>query len=332
MLNLAVVGATGAVGRQMLAILAERDFPADLVRVFASQRSAGQKIRYKNKDLVLETIQPGCWQGLDLVLLSAGSNISKQICPQIVQAGATAIDNSSAFRYENEIPLVIPEINPQQIKPGIIANPNCSTIQLLLALKPVYELAGLEQVVVSTYQAVSGSGYKAMQELEEQISSWQRNEELKTTVYEKQIAFNVVPQVDKFLENGYSREEMKMVWETHKILEDRDIKVTATAVRVPVFWGHSESVYVETKHHISVEQLRTALQAFTGVKVIDDINKNEFPTAIDSQNTDDVLVGRIRADLYKKNAFNMWVVGNNLRKGAALNAVQIAEIYREKYL
>lgn len=332
MINLAVVGATGAVGQQMLAILEERKFPTKKVKVFASQKSIGEKIKFKDKQLEVEAIQPGCWQGLNLVLLSAGAEVSKQICPQIITAGGTAIDNSSAFRYQNDIPLVIPEINPSEIKPGIIANPNCSTIQLLLAMKPIHDLVGIKQLVVSTYQAVSGSGFKAMQELKDQIEKWQQGKEIAPKVYEKQIAFNVIPKVDKFLANGFSREEMKLVWETHKILGDHKIKVTATAVRVPVFYGHSESVYVETKEKITLAQFKTALAKFPGVQVVDDLSKNQFPTALDSEKTDDILVGRIRPDLFNENSFNMWIVGNNLRKGAALNAVQIAELYREKYL
>ncbi|MDY6915398.1 MAG: aspartate-semialdehyde dehydrogenase [Candidatus Cloacimonadota bacterium] len=331
MTKLAIVGATGAVGVEILKLLQEREFPVEEIRLFASEHSAGKKLNFKKQKVVVEKFFPGCFKGLDLVLLSAGSLVSEQICPKIIKEGATAIDNSSAFRYDSKVPLVVPEINPQKIKPGIIANPNCSTIQMLMVLKPIYDNFGIEQLVISTYQAVSGSGYKAITELNNQLNAFARGEKIIPRIYEKQIAYNAIPKVDRFIGNGYTKEEMKMVWETHKIFDDTSIKVTATAVRIPVIIGHSESVFVKTKNKVNIFRVKEVLHDFEGVQVVDN-SSDDFPTALDSVNTDKVLVGRIRKDLFDPTAINLWIVANNLRKGAALNAVQIAEKYREKYL
>ena len=326
--NVAVVGATGLVGREILKILAERNFPIHNLKCFASSKSAGSFISYKDSQIKIQTITSGCFRDVDIALVSIGSALSKKYSPQAVNEGAWVIDNSNAFRMQTDIPLIIPEINKEVINNKnnrLIANPNCSTIQLLLPLKPIYDYCGIERIVVTTYQSVSGSGKKAVDELKRQSKAILQKQKVKSAVYPHQIAFNCLPHIDIFLENGYSREEMKLVNETRKILDDQNIGITPTAVRVPVFIGHSEAVYIETGENIALDKVKELLHKSPGVKVIDNLLKFEYPLAIDSKNDDNVLVGRLRKDLAKENGINMWIVGNNLRKGAALNAVQIAE-------
>ncbi len=320
--NVAVVGATGAVGREMQKTLEERDFPYNKLKLIATERSAGKKFKIKGKEHVVEAIKPGIFEDIDIALFSIGSSPSKEIVPQAVKEGAVVIDNSNAFRMDDNVPLVVPEINPEEIKNnnGIIANPNCSTIQMVVVLKPLYDMAGIKRIVVNTYQAVSGTGKAAIDELDKQVRDYVNNKELKSEVYPHQIAFNILPHIDVFFDNGYTKEEMKMVRETRKILNDDKLAITATAVRVPVFYGHSEAVNIELEEDITTDELRKSLQETEGIKIVD-----EYPVTIMTENDDDVLVGRIRRDNSIENGFNLWVVANNLRKGAALNAVQIAE-------
>jgi aspartate-semialdehyde dehydrogenase len=325
--NVAVVGASGAVGREMVKILEEKNFPVNNLKLLATRRSAGTEICYRGERLVVEVTEPGVFRNIDIALFSAGGDPSKEIAPIAVEEGAIVIDNSNAFRMDDNVPLVVPEINPEDISKhqGIIANPNCSTIQMVVALKPIYDQVGIERIIVSTYQAVSGTGKKAIDELNRQIESYLKGEKLEALVYPYQIAFNVLPHIDIFEDNGYTREEMKMVRESRKILHDPGLAITATCARVPVFFGHSESVNIETRNRIDIASLRKLLNQSKGVKVIDDPDQISYPLAIMSENDDDVLVGRIREDISTRNGISMWIVGNNLRKGAALNAVQIAE-------
>ena len=325
--NIAVVGATGAVGREMLNTLEERNFPAARIKLFATEKSKGKKIKYTDRNLVVDTIEKGSFTDIDIALFSIGSGPSKEIVPNVVEEGAVVIDNSNAFRMDEDVPLVVPEINPEEIKnhQGIIANPNCSTIQMVMALKPVYDRAGMERIICSTYQAVSGTGKKAIDELQEQVEAYVDKRELENNVYPHQIAFNVLPHIDIFFDNGYTKEELKMVRETKKILKDDKLKITATAARIPVFYGHAESVYIETKEEITLAELKDILDSTSGVEVVDDPENNVYPLPTDSEENDQVMVGRIRKDLSIENGYNMWIVANNLRKGAALNAVQIAE-------
>lgn len=325
--NVAVVGASGAVGREMVKVLAERDFPVKNLRLLATERSAGTEISFKGEKLVVEVTKPGVFHNIDIALFSAGSGPSREIAPMAVKEGAIVIDNSNAFRMEDNVPLVVPEVNPEDIldHQGIIANPNCSTIQMVVALKPIYDEVGIKRIIVSTYQAVSGTGKKAIDELNKQVEQYLKGEKLEASVYPYQIAFNVLPHIDVFEENGYTLEEMKMVRETRKILHDQKIAVTATAARVPVFYGHSEAVNIETVKKISVDRVKELLTAAEGVKVVDDPENLLYPLALMSEEDDDVLVGRLREDISVEKGISMWIVGNNLRKGAALNAVQIAE-------
>ncbi|MCF8720518.1 aspartate-semialdehyde dehydrogenase [Nitrospina gracilis] len=326
--NVAVVGATGAVGRTMIATLEERKFPVAELRLLASSRSAGSQLPFHGKLITVQELKDDSFAGIDIALFSAGGSTSKQFGPKAVEAGCVVIDNSSAFRMEPGIPLVVPEVNPDALgdKPGIIANPNCSTIQMVMALKPLHDRFRVRRVIVSTYQSVSGSGQKAIDELTHQSRSALNCEPLVKNVYPHQIAFNCLPHIDSFLDNGYTKEEMKMVNETRKIMGDDTISVTPTTVRVPVVYSHSESVYVETDEDIDVAEVRRVLSAFPGVSVVDAPEKNEYPLAIDAAGRDEVMVGRIRKDLTNPKALNLWVVADNLRKGAALNAVQIAEV------
>ena len=326
--NVGIVGATGIVGETMLRILEERNFPVNQLKLLASPRSVGKIYWFANREIAVEPLKTDSFQDIDIALFSAGSPVSMVYAPVAVSSGAIVIDNSNAFRMDADTPLVIPEINPDKIfsHNGIIANPNCSTIQLAVALKPIYDEVGITRIIVSTYQAVSGSGKKAINELMDQTKKYIRKEEYKPNVYPYQIAFNVLPHIDVFENNGYTKEEMKIINETKKIFDDNNIKISATAVRVPVLNGHSESVYFETKRYISVEKLRKLLNKAKGVLLVDDINKLQYPLPIMINNCDDVLIGRLRNDLSNINAINMWVVANNIRKGAALNAVQIAEI------
>ena len=325
--NIAVAGATGAVGRKMLEILAERNFPVASLKVLASARSAGQTLTYKGKPVTVEELTENSFEGVDIALFSAGAGVSRQFAPSAVKSGCIVIDNSSAFRMEPDVPLVVPEVNPDAIgeSPGVIANPNCSTIQMVVALKPIHDRFKIKRVVVSTYQSVSGSGQKAIDELQAQAANIQSGDSVKANVYPYQIAYNCLPHIDVFLESGYTKEEMKMVEETRKIMGDSSIMISPTAVRVPVFYSHSESVNVETEKPISSKEVKDLLTAMDGICVVDKPESNEYPMAIDAEDKDDVFVGRIRDDISCENAINFWVVSDNLRKGAALNAVQIAE-------
>ena len=334
--NVAVAGATGAVGNQMIASLEERNFPVKDIKFLASSRSAGKKLQFKGDDVLVETLSENSFKGVDIALFSAGGGTSKHFAPFAAQAGCVVVDNSSAWRMDPDIPLVVPEVNPHAIaqytKKGIIANPNCSTIQMVVALAPIHRKVGIKRIVVSTYQAVSGTGKKAIAELFDQTRAMINFVNYKTEVYPHRIAFNCLPHIDIFLDNGYTKEEMKMVNETRKILEDNTIGVTATTVRVPVFFGHSESVNVETRRHITPDEVKQLLRNAPGVTVVDDPAKNLYPLAINAAGTDDTLVGRIRADESIENGINMWVVADNIRKGAATNAVQIAEVLGRDYL
>ncbi|HOJ51898.1 MAG TPA: aspartate-semialdehyde dehydrogenase [Syntrophales bacterium] len=334
--NVAVVGATGAVGNEMVKILEERDFPVNRLKLLASERSLGKSLEYKGESIPVEVLDEESFQGVDIGLFSAGGSVSQKYAPIAAQAGCVVIDNTSAFRLEPDIPLVVPEVNPEEIahykNRGIIANPNCSTIQMVVVLKPIYDAVGIVRVVVSTYQAVSGTGKKAIEELAEQTRALLSFGEVKPKVYPHQIAFNCLPHIDVFLENGYTKEEMKMVNETKKIMKDPSIAVSATTVRVPVFYGHSESVNVETKEKITASEVRALLEKAPGVCVVDNPAANEYPLAIYAAGRDETFVGRIREDLSIERGINMWIVADNIRKGAALNAVQIAEILIQKYL
>lgn len=326
--NVGVVGATGAVGRRMISILEERNFPVQRLSLLASPRSVGQVLTFKDQPIEVEVLTQDSFADLDFGLFSAGAAISRKFAPCAVQAGCVVVDNSSAFRMEKDVPLVVPEVNPQAIGdlPGIIANPNCSTIQMVLALYPIHARYRIKRVVVSTYQSVSGSGQKAISELVQQTRNILDDKEIDKQVYPHQIGFNCLPHIDVFMENGYTKEEMKMVNETRKILEDESIQVSPTTVRVPVFYSHSESVNVETEKPILAEDVKKLLAKFPGIRVVDDPQKCEYPLATDAEGKDEVFVGRLRNDISMENAINFWVVSDNLRKGAALNAVQIAEL------
>ncbi len=325
--NIAVAGATGAVGRTMLSILEERNFPIAKLTCLASARSAGSKLPFKGEEIEIQELKEDSFIGQDIALFSAGGSISKQFGPIAADSGCIVVDNSSAWRMDPNVPLVVPEINADAIgeDPGIIANPNCSTIQMVMALKPIHDLYKIRRVVVSTYQSVSGSGQKAIEELSKQTRSLLEGGEPNPEVYPHQIAFNCLPHIDVFTDNGYTKEEMKMVNETRKIMGDDSIDVSPTTVRVPVMVAHSESVNVECEKEIDLNELRDKLNAFPGVKVVDAPGKNEYPLATDAAGKDEVQVGRIRIDLGNPRVLNFWVVADNLRKGAALNAVQIAE-------
>ena len=334
--NVAVVGATGAVGNEMVAILEERNFPVDRLKLLASTRGAGTKIEFKEKSYTVEVLNENSFAGVDIGLFSAGGSVSEKFAPMAGEAGCVVIDNTSAFRMDPEVPLVVPEVNAHAIaqyaKKNIIANPNCSTIQMVVALKPIHDVARIKRVVVSTYQAVSGTGKRAIRELESQVLAIYNQEEIKKEVYPHQIAFNCLPHIDVFFDNGYTKEELKMVNETKKIMEDNSIGVTATTVRVPVFYGHSESVNIETEKKLKPDEVRKILSKAPGVVVVDDPKKFEYPLAIDAAGKDETFVGRIREDESIPNGLNMWIVSDNIRKGAALNAIQIAEILIQKYL
>ncbi len=323
----AVVGATGAVGNEMISILEARDFPVKELRLFASERSEGKTIDFHGKPVTVRTLGEDVFEGIDIALFSAGGDRSKHFAPIAAKAGCVVIDNSSAWRMDPEVPLVVPEVNAHDLKwhKGIIANPNCSTIQMVLPLKPIHDAAKIKRVVVTTFQSVSGTGKKAMDELLQQTTDVLNFKEIKPEVYPHQIAFNCIPHIDTFLENGYTKEEVKMINETKKILGDDSIKVTATTVRVPVFRCHSESVNIETEKKISPNEVRAILSDTDGIIVYDVPEKNIYPLAIDVTDKDGTYVGRIREDNTVENGLNMWIVADNLRKGAALNAVQIAE-------
>jgi len=326
--EVAVVGATGAVGRRMLTTLEERNFPVANLTALASARSAGQTLAFRGQAIKVKELQEDSFKGIDIALFSAGGSISKQLAPIAVKSGCVVIDNSSAWRMDSEVPLIVPEVNPSALGDewGIIANPNCSTIQMVVALKPIHDKYRIRRVVVSTYQSVSGSGQKAMEELEQQSRDVLDGKSAQCNVYPHQIAFNCLPHIDVFLDNGYTKEEIKMVNETRKILEDDNIEVSPTAVRVPVVYSHSEAVNVETEQAMTAKEVKELLSSFPGVSVVDNPEQNEYPLAINASGSGDVLVGRIRSDLTRPNAVNFWVVSDNLLKGAAYNAVQIAEL------
>jgi aspartate-semialdehyde dehydrogenase len=334
--NVAVVGATGAVGNEMVSILEERNFPVAHLKLLASTRGSGTKMEFKGNEYIVEVLNETSFGGVDIGLFSAGGSVSEKFAPLAGKAGCVVIDNTSAFRMDPQVPLVVPEVNPHAIaqypKKNIISNPNCSTIQMVVALKPIHDVARIKRIVVSTYQAVSGTGKRAIKELESQVLAIYNNKEIEKAVYPHQIAFNCLPHIDVFFDNGYTKEEMKMVNETRKIMEDDSIGVTATTVRVPVFYGHSESVNIETEKKIAPDQVREILSKAPGIVVVDNPKKFEYPLAIHAVGKDETFVGRIRADESIPNGINMWIVSDNIRKGAALNAVQIAEILIQKYL
>ena len=333
--RVAILGATGAVGTELLELLESRNFPLAELKLLASERSAGKILRFKGEDIPVEAVSDRSLENIDIVLASAGCSISKTWAGVAVQKGAVVIDNSSAFRMNPDVPLVVPEVNPQAAftHKGIIANPNCSTIQMLVALKPLHDAVGITRINVATYQSVSGTGKEAISELIHQMGELLNGRPVKSQVYPQQIAFNAIPHIDEFQENGYTREEMKMVWETHKILEDDSISVNPTAVRVPVLYGHSEAIHVELKSPLTATEARRILRAAPGVVVVDDPKKAKYPTVIShAVGNDDVYVGRIRQDISHPNGLNLWVVADNIRKGAATNAIQIAEILCAEYL
>jgi aspartate-semialdehyde dehydrogenase len=335
--NVAVVGATGAVGETMLSILEERDFPVENLYPLASSRSAGKTLAYKGKQVTITDLAEFDFSKAHIALFSAGGDISAEYAPKAAAAGCVVIDNTSHFRRDPEIPLVVPEVNPEAIadytKHNIIANPNCSTIQMLVALKPLHDAAHIERINVATYQAVSGAGKSAMEELASQTAALLNGREAEANEMPRQIAFNALPQIDVFQDNGYTKEEMKMVWETQKILGDDTIKVNPTAVRIPVFYGHSEAVHIETRDKLTAEKARKLLEKAAGVKVMDSREPGGYPTAVtEGANSDPVWVGRIREDISHERGLNLWVVADNVRKGAALNSVQIAEILVKRYL
>ncbi|MBN1595147.1 aspartate-semialdehyde dehydrogenase [candidate division FCPU426 bacterium] len=323
-----IMGVTGAVGTVMLRILEERHFPVAELKPLASARSVGKTVQYHGEDIPVQEMKPDSFKGLDIVLASAGASVSRQFVQNVKESGAVMIDNTSAFRMEADVPLVVPEVNPEDIfkHQGVIANPNCSTIIMLVAVNPLHRAARVKRILASTYQAVSGTGAKAIAELEQQTRQWAKGEKITHEVYPYPIAFNVLPHIDVFLENGYTKEEMKMMHETRKMLHDDSIMVSATAVRVPVFTSHSETIQVETEKKLTAAEAREILAKAPGVKVVDDPANKKYPLPLHTSGQDDVWVGRIREDVSHPRGLALWVVGDQLRKGAATNAVQIAEI------
>jgi len=334
--HVAVAGATGAVGNEMIRILEELEFPVASLKLLASSRSVGKTLDFRGKSLHVEELREDSFEGVDIALFSAGAGPSKKFAPAAAESGCVVIDNSSGWRMDPEVPLVVPEVNPHAVadyrNKGIIANPNCSTIQMVVVLKPIYEAAGIERVVVSTYQAVSGTGKKAMEELTEQTRNLLTFQEVTPEVYPHRIAFNCFPHIGSFLENGYTEEEMKMVHETHKIMEDPNIRVSATTVRIPVFYGHSEAVNIQTKRKLSAKEARVLLFQAPGVRVMDNPDERIYPMPSEAAGINDTLVGRIREDISIENGLDLWIVADNIRKGAALNTVQIAELLVKEYL
>ncbi|MEC7804024.1 MAG: aspartate-semialdehyde dehydrogenase [Pseudomonadota bacterium] len=335
-LNIAVVGATGLVGEAMIEILQERNFPVGTLHPLASERSLGKSVRFRGQELPVAVLDEHDFSDTDMALFSAGASVSENHAPRATDAGCVVVDNTSRFRNEPDIPLVIPEVNPEALaglRPrNIIANPNCSTIQMVVALKPIYDAAGIIRINVATYQAVSGAGRRQVEELARQSTELLSGRAKEADAGAKSIAFNAIPQIDSFEDNGYTREEMKMVWETRKILSDDQIMISATAVRIPVFFGHSEAISIETREKIAAAEVRDLLRAAPGVKVLDDGKTGGFPTARnEAAGGDDVFVGRIRDDLSHERGISMWVVSDNVRKGAALNSIQIAEILVRDY-
>lgn len=334
--TVAVVGATGMVGREMISILEQRSFPVGRLVPVASERSVDEVVTFKGLDYAVAVLKPEVFDNVDIALFSAGGEISKEFAPIAAEGGVVVIDNTSAFRMEKDVPLVVPEVNPEDIadytKRNIISNPNCSTIQMVLVLKPLHDFAKIKRVVVSTYQAVSGAGKKAVEELSTQVQALFTQREIVSEVFSHQIAFNPIPQIDVFEKNGYTREELKMIDETKKIMHAPGMKITATAVRVPVFCSHSEAVNIEFERPCPVAKAAQLLKRAPGVIVVDNPEKNEYPLAIEATGRDEVFVGRIREDDSVENGLNCWVVSDNLRKGAALNSVQIAELLIERFL
>ena len=335
--NIAIVGATGAVGETMLEILEERKFPINTLHLLASGKSAGSTLKYKGRSVRVEDLAGFDFSKVQIAFFSAGASVSAEYAPIAAKTGCVVIDNTSQFRYDDDKPLIIPEVNEDAIAlykdTNIIANPNCSTIQMLVALKPIHDAVGIKRINVCTYQAVSGAGKKAMQELAGQTANLLNAKSLEINVFPKQIAFNAIPQVDKFMDNGYTKEEMKMVWETKKIMGDDAIEINPTAVRVPVFYGHSEACHIETIDKISAKEARKLLENTAGIEVIDEHKDGAYPTAVsDAVGSDAVFVGRIREDISHPRGLNMWVVSDNVRKGAATNSVQIAECLIRSYL
>ncbi|MFP3982342.1 MAG: aspartate-semialdehyde dehydrogenase [Desulfurivibrionaceae bacterium] len=334
--NVAVAGATGAVGGAMLDVLERRNFPIKELRLLASERSVGKKLSFKGEEIAVQLLDKDAFTGIDVALFSAGGGRSLEFSPAAAEAGAVVVDNSSAFRMDPEVPLVVPEVNPDDVGlytgKGIIANPNCSTIQMLVALKPIYDKVGIKRLVVSTYQAVSGSGTSAIDELEKQIRSYVAGEPMENEVYPHQIAFNCLPHIGSFLENGYTEEEMKMVNETKKIFGDEKIAISATTVRVPVIYGHSEAVNIETEQKISAAEVKELMAGAPGVELVDNPADNKYPLPVDCAGKFETFVGRIREDNTIANGIDMWVVSDNILKGAALNTVQIAEVLIGKYI
>ncbi|AFM42409.1 aspartate-semialdehyde dehydrogenase [Desulfosporosinus acidiphilus SJ4] len=327
MSNVAIVGATGAVGQEFLKILAERHFPVEELRLLATKRSAGKRVTWQGRELEVQETTHESFKGIDIALFAGGS-ASTEYAPSAVKSGAVVIDNSSAFRLDPEVPLIVPEVNPEDVKghKGIIANPNCSTIIMAVALKPIFDIAGIRRVVVSTYQAVSGAGREGIEELEAEVKAWSKGDGMTPAVFPYQIAFNLIPRIDVFQEGDYTKEEWKMVKETQKIFHAPNMAITATTVRVPVFRSHSESINVETEKLVSVTEIREALSQAPGVIVDDDPSNDRYPMPWFSADTDEVYVGRLRKDFSIAQGINMWVVGDQIRKGAATNAVQIAEL------
>lgn len=334
--SVAVVGATGAVGTEMIRILEERAFPVGSLLPLASSRSEGKTVKFRGKETPVQVLTEESFKGVQIGLFSAGGSVSERFAPVAAASGCVVVDNTSAFRMDPDVPLVVPEVNPHAIagfrKRGIIANPNCSTIQMVVALKPIHDRARIRRIVVSTYQSVSGTGMKAILELEGQVRAWVEGRSMDARVYPHPIAFNCLPHIDVFFDDGYTKEEMKMVNETRKILEDDTIRITATTVRVPVFRGHSEAVNIETERKLTVQEVREILSRAPGVRLWDDPAEKHYPMPILAAGGDETWVGRIREDTSVDNGLNLWIVADNLRKGAALNAVQIAEILAQNYL
>lgn len=335
--DIAVVGATGMVGESMLEILSARKFPVGVVHALASERSAGTDVNFGNRSLNVENLADFDFSQVQIGFFSAGASVSDEFVPRAAECGCLVIDNTSRFRYEDNIPLVVPEVNPQRIADykttGIIANPNCSTIQMVVALKPIYDAVGISRINVSTYQAVSGAGRSAVEELVRQTTALLNGEPIEVEGNAKQIAFNAVPHIDEFQDNRYTREEMKIVWETRKILDDEKIAINPTAVRIPAFFGHSEALHIETERKISAEEVCELMRDAPGIELVDGTEAGAYPTAVtESAGNDLVYVGRVREDISHPLGINLWVVSDNIRKGAALNSVQIAEILAKNYL
>ena len=329
--DVAIVGATGAVGEVMLEILAERKFPVRNLYLLASERSAGSRLQFGSKSVMVENLAEFDFSKVQISLFSAGGDISAEYAPKAVAQGCIVIDNTSFYRRDDDIPLVVPEVNPERVadykNKGIIANPNCSTIQMLVALKPIYDVVGISRINVATYQAVSGAGKRAIESLAGQTARLLNAQSIEHDIFPQQIAFNAIPYIGKFEENGYTNEEMKMVWETQKIFEDDALLVNPTCVRIPVFYGHSEAVHIETKSPISAAQARELLESADGIELIENEEEPDFPTPVrDAAGTDPVFVGRIREDISSEMGLNLWIVSDNVRKGAALNSIQIAEV------